>query len=108
MKTSFIKMVFRLLLAVIITGNFSLAQEKETDKQEMMKKYLAASMPGEAHTKLDNLVGSWDIATTIWMDGPATDNRKRNSRTQMGTRRTIPTAGNKRRIYGNAHSRYGI
>jgi hypothetical protein len=70
MKTSFIKMVFRLLLAVIITGNFSLAQEKETDKQEMMKKYLAASMPGEAHKKLDNLVGSWDIATTIWMDGP--------------------------------------
>jgi hypothetical protein len=70
MKTSFYKFAFKLLLTLIIAVNFGHAQEKETDIQAMMKKYMDASAPGDAHKKFDDLVGSWDIATTMWMNGP--------------------------------------
>lgn len=70
MKTTFYKNVFRLLSGALIATNIGIAQEKEANMQDMMKKYLDASMPGEAHKVFDNLVGSWNIATTMWMEGP--------------------------------------
>jgi hypothetical protein len=69
MKTSVFKMVLRLFVGVIIMVNLLFAQEKAPDTQAMMKKYMDASAPGNAHKKFDNLVGSWDIATTMWMNG---------------------------------------
>lgn len=70
MKTSVFKIVLRLFVGVIISANLLFAQEKAPNMQDMMKKYMDASAPGDAHKKFDDLVGSWNIATTMWMNGP--------------------------------------
>ena len=38
--------------------------------QEMMKKWMEAATPGEYHKALEHLIGKWDLATKMWMDGP--------------------------------------
>ncbi len=37
-------------------------------QDEMMKAWMAAAMPGEAHKKLEPMVGSFTVATKMWMD----------------------------------------
>jgi Protein of unknown function (DUF1579) len=37
-------------------------------QDEMMKAWAAAATPGEAHKKLEPLVGSFTVATKMWMD----------------------------------------
>lgn len=39
--------------------------------EEMMKKWAEAGTPGEPHKVLDQFVGKWDVATRVWMEGPA-------------------------------------
>jgi hypothetical protein len=46
------------------------AGQDKNAEDEMTKKWLAAGTPGPAHAALNDLVGSWDIATTTWMGGP--------------------------------------
>lgn len=37
---------------------------------EMMKKWMDAATPGDAHKKLGDLVGSWNVTTEMYMNGP--------------------------------------
>ena len=40
---------------------------KTPSQEEMMKAWMAAATPGEAHGKLEPIVGSFDVKTTSWM-----------------------------------------
>jgi hypothetical protein len=40
---------------------------KAPSPEEMMKAWTAAATPGEAHKKLEPIVGSFDVKTTSWM-----------------------------------------
>ncbi|MGZ6988217.1 MAG: DUF1579 family protein, partial [Thermoanaerobaculia bacterium] len=37
-------------------------------QEEMMKAWMAVATPGEAHKKLEPVVGSFTVATKMWMD----------------------------------------
>lgn len=53
------------------------AQEKGTSQDpgmaEMMKKWMDAATPGDNHKKLGDLVGSWDLTTSMYMGGPGSE-----------------------------------
>ena len=38
--------------------------------EAMMKKWIEAATPGEAHRKLNDMAGSWKTTSRIWMNGP--------------------------------------
>lgn len=38
--------------------------------EEMMKKWEAMATPGEHHKLLDQFVGTWDVTSRMWMEGP--------------------------------------
>jgi len=40
---------------------------KMPSQEEMMKAWMAVATPGEAHKKLEPIVGSFDVKTTSWM-----------------------------------------
>lgn len=40
------------------------------DMQEMMKKWMELSTPGEAHKHLAQFVGKWDTVVRMWTEGP--------------------------------------
>ena len=56
----------------------ALAQEKKTKEEtkalpaggmdEMTKKWMEAATPGENHKRLDDMAGTWDATTTVWME----------------------------------------
>jgi hypothetical protein len=46
---------------------------QDSGMAEMMKKWMDAATPGDAHKKLGDLVGSWDITTSMYMGGPETE-----------------------------------
>ncbi|HEX8088818.1 MAG TPA: DUF1579 domain-containing protein, partial [Blastocatellia bacterium] len=45
-------------------------QKAAADMQEMMKKWMEASTPGEAHKHLGQFVGKWETVTRMWWEGP--------------------------------------
>jgi len=45
-------------------------QPSKAEKDEMMKKWMEVSSPGEAHKRLNDLVGTWTTESRIWMEGP--------------------------------------
>jgi hypothetical protein len=45
--------------------------QQSPNQEEMMKKWAAMAMPTDAHKKLDDLVGTWDLEVKTWMNGPA-------------------------------------
>ena len=53
----------------LMLPRFAAGQDKPAE-DAMMQKWLAASTPGPAHAALNDLAGTWDIATTTWMGGP--------------------------------------
>jgi len=120
MKTSVFKMALRLFVGVIIIVNLLFAQEKAPDMQAMMKIYMEASTPGDAHKKFDDLVGSWDVATTMWMNGqenpPTTSKSTAELKWVLGGRflqqetkgefMGIPTAGIGFNGYDNLDKKY--
>ncbi len=67
-----------LALAILIVGG-SIAQEKKKagkkmpSQEEMMKRWQEAMTPGEAHKKLEAMVGTWDAEVKMWMNGPAAE-----------------------------------
>jgi len=69
MQCTKIAIITYFLLILILPSSVG-AQVSSADKEVAMKKWMQASLPGDAHKKLDPLVGSWDIATTMWMNGP--------------------------------------
>lgn len=40
------------------------------DQQELNRKWAEVSTPGDAHKRLDDLVGTWDVETRVWSNGP--------------------------------------
>jgi len=53
------------------TGQGTKAKPQATpDEQEMMKKWMQVSTPGDAQKKLEDLVGTWDVEMSIWSKGP--------------------------------------
>lgn len=45
-------------------------KEQQAMKDEMMKKWMEVSTPGDSHKKMDDLVGTWDATVSTWMEGP--------------------------------------
>lgn len=45
-------------------------QPASPQEQEMMKKWMQVATPGEAHNKLNDLEGTWDVDMKIWEQGP--------------------------------------
>ena len=39
------------------------------DMEAMMKKWMEAATPGEAHKKLNDMVGKWKTTSRVWMNG---------------------------------------
>jgi hypothetical protein len=63
------------MLAILVAGEATAQEKKKADKkmpsqEEMMKRWEAAVTPGEAHKKLEALVGTWDAEVKVWMNGP--------------------------------------
>ena len=58
-----------LALALCTSALFADDQKKsEADMQKaMMEAWMKASTPGEAHKKLDGMVGTWDVTVKSWM-----------------------------------------
>ena len=71
---------FNHLVAFCVIGlsfNPAWPQEKKNaaapampNMEEAMKKWMDAIAPGEAHKMLNGFVGSWETATSLWMQGP--------------------------------------
>ena len=64
-----------LALAILLVGE-SMAQEKKKaakkmpSQEEMMKRWEESMKPGEAHKKLEAMVGTFDAEVKMWMNGP--------------------------------------
>jgi len=68
--------IFVFALSMIIAGESFAQAKKKADKkmpsqEEMMKRWQEATTPGEAHKKLEAMVGTWDAEVKIWMNGPS-------------------------------------
>jgi hypothetical protein len=70
MKLHIVVSVILFFVVLLFLSGTVIAQDKMPDKDAVMKKWMEAATPGEAHQKLNDLVGSWDMATTMWMNGP--------------------------------------
>lgn len=68
-----------ILCACALTAQPGLSQEKKpmgvkekpAAMDEMMKKMMEIATPGEPHKFLNDFVGSWETATSVWMEGPS-------------------------------------
>ena len=64
------------LLILPLSGSSQEKAKKETpamqgaDMEAMMKKWMEAATPGEAHKKLNDMVGSWKTTSRFWANGP--------------------------------------
>lgn len=64
-----------LTLTIVVFGD-SVAQEKKKagkkmpNQEEMMKRWQKSMTPGDAHKKLEGMVGTWDAEVKMWMSGP--------------------------------------
>ena len=45
-------------------------KDQQAMKDEMMKKWMEVSTPGDNHQKLDDLVGTWETTVSMWPEGP--------------------------------------
>ncbi len=64
-----------LALAILLVGEATAQEKKKADKkmpsqEEMMKRWQEAMTPGDAHKKLESMVGTWDAEVKMWMNGP--------------------------------------
>ncbi len=75
MKNAFV-FVCVTALAAIFAFNGASAQEKKKSKakmpsqEEMMKRWEESMTPGDAHKKLEQFVGTWNVEAKVWMNGP--------------------------------------
>jgi hypothetical protein len=75
MKKSYILLCV-IVLAAQVAFIDAHAQEKKKpgakmpSEEEMMKRWEESMTPGDAHKKLEQFVGSWDVETKVWMKGP--------------------------------------
>ena len=77
MKRSMCITIAVFVLAALVVGVVA-AQEKKGAKkmpsqEEMMKRWQEAMTPGDAHKKLEAMVGTWDAEVKSWMGGPGSE-----------------------------------
>lgn len=46
---------------------------KAPSQDDSMEAFIRANTPGEAHKRLDPLVGNWDVKASFWMAGPESE-----------------------------------
>ncbi|MHC4978009.1 MAG: DUF1579 family protein, partial [Planctomycetota bacterium] len=46
------------------------APKQESETERMMKSWQKYALHGKKHEKLEYYVGTWDVTTKFWMDGP--------------------------------------
>lgn len=60
------------LILVFLASGAAIAQQPKRDKaaeqKAMMDAMMRAGTPGEAHKKLDGMVGTWDAKVKMWME----------------------------------------
>jgi hypothetical protein len=67
------RVVVILFIAGFLTAGNLQAQDQppmDPKMQEMMKKWEEAGTPGAPHKILNDLVGSWNVSSKWWMEGP--------------------------------------
>jgi hypothetical protein len=75
MKNAFV-VVCVIALAAMFAFNGASAQEKKKSKakmpsqEEMMKRWEESMTPGDAHKKLEQFVGTWNVEAKVWVNGP--------------------------------------
>lgn len=73
-RCCFLLCSFCLLAAPLVaqtTDKEKAPQAQQSPNQvEMMKKWKAVSTPADAHKKLDDLAGTWDVESKFWSNGP--------------------------------------
>jgi hypothetical protein len=64
-------LVFGVALS-LLTGPVLSQEAKvgESENEKFMKAWQKYALPGKYHEKLEYLVGTWDMSTKIWMEGP--------------------------------------
>jgi hypothetical protein len=78
MKSAFVFLCVIALAATVAFNNAS-AQEKKKSKEkvpsqeEMMKRWEEFMAPGDAHKNFEQFVGSWDVESKVWINGPKGD-----------------------------------
>jgi hypothetical protein len=53
----------------MLAMNVECLQAQTANNETAMKKWMELAMPGDAHKKLSDFAGSWETATTMWMQG---------------------------------------
>ena len=65
------KLSFMVFLLVTLGAGFALPQDNKVSgkpsEEEMMKRWQEAATPSGAHKKLDDLAGSWETESHMWM-----------------------------------------
>lgn len=63
--------------AVTLLGGYAMPQDveppSEADMEAMMQEWQALMTPGEAHKRLEPLVGDWTTTTRMYMAGPGSE-----------------------------------
>ena len=74
LRTSFARISTCLIaaLSVALLVSFAHSEDKpagmtDADKQKMMEAYMQASQPGEEHSRIREMAGTWDAQTKAWM-----------------------------------------
>lgn len=67
--------VLILALTLFVVSGLFAQEKKKTQKKmpsqdEMMKRWQEAMTPGDAHNKLQGMLGTWDAEVKSWMSGP--------------------------------------
>jgi len=71
---------FGIIFILGLSVNMAFSQDKKANTatpamlpnmEEMMKKWMDAIKPSESHKMLNAFVGSWETATSLWMQGPS-------------------------------------
>jgi hypothetical protein len=71
-RTAFLAL---LLFALVLPGSPAPAQEKAgaPDQAEMMKRWQEYMTPGPEHEAFARMVGTWNVESKVWMNGPGTE-----------------------------------
>jgi hypothetical protein len=69
-RSRLIWIVAAMALNLALNAQEKISKNEKTAMDDMMKKWTEAATPGEAHKKLNVLVGTWDVTSQFWMEGP--------------------------------------
>jgi len=61
------KLIIMIVVLVLFLAVNTIAKEKPTEEQAMMKKWMEYSTPGENHKGLEYFAGKWNAVSKMWM-----------------------------------------